>query len=193
MHDFKCLINKTYKKVSYPLPVVLEPMYLDHLQPLSLVIDEVKSGEIMIIEFFNNKVMRLFLVENNALNQIFGEPISLNSILKLECLDLKKKNEIANYIKLIFGSLKLSEMIANKNDLIDLENELMKYYLVCKNKEKVDLRKIRSVIFKSCKNHKFAEKIYLIIKNKPFDYFISSSTSLLIDLSLLTVQIENDT
>jgi hypothetical protein len=137
--------------------------------------------------------VRLFLVENNALNQIFGEPISLNSILKLECLDLKKKNEIANYIKLIFGSLKLSEMIANKNDLIDLENELMKYYLVCKNKEKVDLRKIRSVIFKSCKNHKFAEKIYLIIKNKPFDYFISSSTSLLIDLSLLTVQIENDT
>ena len=191
MSDFKCFVNKTYKKVSYPIPVVLEPMYLDHLQPLSLVIDEIKSGEILIIEFFENKVMRLFLVEDNSLNQIFGEPTASNAILTLKCQDLKKKLEIEQYIKNIYSQLKLSEMITNKNDLMDLENELMKYFLICKNKDKMEIRKIRSVIFKSCKNHKFAEKIYNLIKGQAFSYFTSTQTTIQVDLSLLSVQIKN--
>lgn len=82
-------------------------------------------------------------------------------------------------------------MITNKNDLMDLENELMKYFLICKNKDKMEIRKIRSVIFKSCKNHKFAEKIYNLIKNQAFSYFTSTQTAIQVDLSLLSVQIEN--
>ncbi len=95
------------------------------------------------------------------------------------------------YIKNIYSQLKLSEMITNKNDLMDLENELMKYFLTCKNKDKMEIRKIRSVIFKSCKNHKFAEKIYNLIKSQEFSYFISTPTTIQVDLSLLSVQIEN--
>lgn len=191
MRSFSCLINKTYKKVSYPLPVVLEPMYFDHLSPLSLIVDEIKSGEIMLIEFYNDKVFRLFLVENTSLNQIYGDPITKGIIFETKCIDLNKKNEIEKYIKTIYNQLKLSEMIINKNDLTDLENELMKYFLVCKNQDKIDLKKIRSVIFKNCKNHKFAEKIYFHIKNKPFNYFTYSSSNVRIDLNLLTVQIEH--
>jgi hypothetical protein len=190
MHEFRCLINKVYKKISYPTPVALEPLYLDHLQPLPIVIDEISSGEMMVIEFFNKKILKVFLVEDSKLNQIFGEPILNQEGVELFCQDWVKRNEIKKYIKWAYDQLRLNEMIANKNDLIDLENELMKYLLSCRSKEKNDLRKIRSLIFKSCKNHKFAEKIYSIIKNKLFDYYTSTLDRVNVDFDALAVQIE---
>jgi len=191
MHEFRCLINKTYKKVIYPTPVVLEPLYLDHLQPVPIVIDEVNSGEMIIVEFFNKTIFRVFLVENLKLNQIFGDPISSQKEIELFCQDWVKRNEIKEYIKWVYEQLKLNEIIANKNDLIDLENALMKYLLSCKNKEKNNLRKIRSLIFKSCKNPKFAEKIHSIIKSKMFEYYLPSLDRVKVDFESLTVQIEH--
>jgi hypothetical protein len=193
MHEFKCLINKVYKKVIYPTPVIIEPLYLDHLQPLPLVIDEINSGELMIVEFFNKKVLKVFLVENFNLNQIFGEPMDSQENLNLLCSDWVKRNEIEKHIRDVYEQLRLCEMVSNKNDLIDLENELMKHLLSCKNKEKNDLRKIRSVIFKSCKNHKFAEKIYSIMKNRMFNFYEQTQSKVSIDFGTLTVQIEDGT
>ncbi len=191
MHEFRCLINKVYKKVIYPAPVVLEPLYLDHLQPVQIVIDEVNSGEMMIIEFFNKTILKAFLVEGSNLNQIFGEPISNQEDMELFCQDWVKRNKIKEYTIWAYEQLRLNEIIANKSDLIDLENELMKYLLSCKNKEKNNLRKIRSLIFKSCKNPKFAEKIYSIIKNKMFDYYLPSLDRVSVNFESLTVQIEH--
>jgi len=191
MHEFKCLINKVYKKVIYPTPAIIEPLYLDHLQPLAVVVDEINSGEMMIVEFFNKKIQKVFLVENLSLNQIFGDPVDNQEEIELFCSDWVKRNEIEKYIKGVYEQLRLCEMVSNKNDLIDLENELMRHLLSCKNKEKNDLKKIRSVIFKSCKNHKFAEKIYSIMKSKIFDFYKQTQSKVSVNFNTLTVQIED--
>ena len=190
MREFKCLINKTYKKICYPIPIVIEPLYTENFKPLVLICDEIKSGDIMICEFINQKVESIFLTKNKNLHQIYGKPIDYNHDLVLKCAGIKKKFEIEKYIETVLFQLRLNELINNKNDLIDFENEIMKYLLACKSKDKVEQRKLRKLIFKTCKNVKLAEKICQIVKNTSFNHFEASYSTIQVYFSTLTVQSE---
>ena len=192
MHEFKCLINKTYKKISYPFSTVIETIFTNNLPPLSLIINEVKSGDLLVVEFIKNKPVRVFLIENEILHQIYGDPIDFFSKIQLQCLGLKKKIKIEEFIFNLYDQFSLNEMISYKNDFRDFENNLFKYLLLTKNEDKLDNKKLRSLSFKNFKNPHLAEKMSkTLIKNK-FNYFDLNETKLTIDFSSLTVQFIDD-
>ena len=192
MHSFKCLINKTYKKVSYPNVVSIEPLNHSNILPVSLITNEIKSGEILMIEFIDNTPIRIFVNNKNKMHQIFGTPINYDFSIELECINYEKKIRIEKFIHDIFINLSLNELIVNKNDLEDLENELTKYLLVVKRKDRIETRKIRSIVFKNCKSSNFAEKMCEMLKKEKFDYFERNFALVKMDFPSLTVQITNE-
>jgi hypothetical protein len=192
MNDFKCLINKKLKKISYPLQITIEALYSENIGPISLITNELKSGEILIIESSNKKIERIYKTSNNNLIQIYGDPYQYEFVLQLDCVYLGKIKKIKDFLNDFFLKLNLNELINNKNDLESLENELLEYFLLCKNETKIDMRKIRSIIFKNCKNVKLNEKMYSILKNCNFNEFELKNDTIKIDFSSQDVQFEYD-
>ena len=192
MHDFKCFINKTYKKVSYPNLVSIEPLNHSNIPPVALITHEIKSGEMIMVEFIGEKPVRIFVNDENKMHQIFGTPIYYDFTIELECYYYTKKLNIEVFIRSAYEHLSLNDLIVNKNDLEDLENDLIRYLLVSKSKDRIENRKLRSIVFKNCKASLFAEKMCDILKKKKFDYFERNFALVKMDFPSLTVQIIHD-
>jgi hypothetical protein len=192
MTRFECFLNKENKKISYPELAVIEPLFGAPLRALALFTPEIKSGELIIVEYFNNQIERIFKSENENIEQIYGLPnlVPENAVLKLAFLNKKKK--IEEYIADIYRSLSVNDLIAFKHDLNDFEKELIKYFLLCKTENKVNYKNLRSVVFKNCKNNKLAETICFYLKNKPFRHFGYDTTIVRVDFESLTVQFGYD-
>jgi len=192
VHEFLCLINKTHKKISYPQPTIVEGMFHSNLPPLSLIIDEIKSGEIMIVEMGFKKPMRVFVVQDESLFQIYGEPMNFFNVVEIECFGFTKKTKIEQFIFELFSQFSLNEMISYKNDFKDFENNIFKFLLLIKNANQYDNKKLRSLSFKSFKNPHLAEKMCKLLMKKKFNYFELTKTQVKVDFVNLNVQFKHD-
>ena len=191
MNTFECQISKNSKKISYPSPVVIDFLFKSSTPPILAYTNEIKSGELIILNIDNNKIKSIFRCNKNKLIQIYGEPVNPIKIT-VDCVGLNKKIKIENYITKIFENLSVNEIITFKNDLDNLEYDLMRYFLLCKNEQKIDLKKIRSICFKNCKNVNLSEKLYNMIKKDKFNYFDISPAKIKIDFLELTICLKKE-
>ena len=97
-NDFKCLINKTSKKITYPHPVILELLNFNNIGPISIVINEIRSGENLLIEFDKKTPKRIFTFVGNSVNQIYGPIINYNNVIEIDSIEYSKKKQIDKYI-----------------------------------------------------------------------------------------------
>jgi len=192
MTRFECFLNKENKKISYPELAVIEPLFGTPLKALALFTSEIKSGELIIVEYFNNHIERVYKSENENIEQIYGIPSSVQENIILTVAFLYKKKKIEEYIADIYRSLSIHDLITFRYDLNDFEKELMKYFLLCKTENKVNYKNLRSVVFKSCKNNKLAETICLYLKNKPFVHFGYDTAVIKINFENWIVQSDYD-
>ncbi len=190
MYEIRCLVNKTYKKVAYPISTIIEPLHCSNFSPLKLITNELRSGETLIVEFINEQPVRIFVVDNSSLMQIYGNTIEYSGTHKTKCIYHHKKLKIKQYIFGLYEKIRLNDLITHKNDLEDFENEITKYLLLCKNQEKLDSKRLRSIAFKNCKNTKLAEKLSGDMKHNMFCDFENVPTNVIINWDLLTVQFE---
>ena len=191
MYEIRCLVNKTYKKIAYPISTIVEPLHCNNFSPLKLITHELRSGETLIVEFHNDQPCRIFVVDDSSLLQIYGSTIDKSGTHKTKCLYHHKKQKIKRYVFELLEKIRLNDLITHKNDLEDFENEITKYLLLCKSKEKLDCKKLRSIAFKNCKNIKLAEKLSTDMKYNMFCDFENLTTDVIIDWDSLTVQFES--
>jgi hypothetical protein len=188
MIKFSCFLNKSNKKISYPEYTTIDPLFNSSLRTLPLITNELKSGEIILVEYFDNKITRVYKIYDNNLEQIYGENNQYENEITVKLYSYIKKTKIEEYINLLYLNLTLSELISNKHDLNDFQKELTKYLLLCKSKEKLNYKNIRSVVFKNCKNVQLVEKICLFLKKNPYNYFINDVSILKINFNDWSVQ-----
>lgn len=192
MISLKCFIHKTNKKISYPSPVIIEPLMSTNIGPLKLTTNELRAGEIILMCYNNKELTSIYKIDHLELVQIFGSPLCTEDKHIAQCDLYDKKTYISGIIFDIYRKIPLNELIDNKNDLCDLEGELMKYYLVSKSVEKIDKRRIRSICFKNCKNVKIAEKIYNLLNRLTLAFPIERQINVELDFVNLTVQYIHD-
>jgi hypothetical protein len=190
MTRLECFLNKENKKISYPELTVIEPLFGIPLKALALFTPEIKSGELIIVEYSNVQIERVYKIENENIEQIYGKPnlVPQNVVLTISFLEKKKK--IEEHISNLYRSLSVHDLIVFKHDLNDFEKELMKYFLLCKTENKINSKNLRSVVFRNCKNNKLAETICLYLKNKPFDYFMHDVATIKVNFENWIVQID---
>ncbi len=187
MNTFECQIARNTKKVSYPNPVVIDFLFKNSSCPIPAYTNEIRAGELIIINVNEyDKIKAVFRCVQDKIIQIYGDAVNPTKI-SLECIGLSKKKEIEKYIISIFNQLSINELIVFKNDLECLENALMGYLLICKNQDKLDSRKLRTICFKNCKDVNLCEKLYRLLTKNKFEYFEVSSTKVKIDLLNSTI------
>jgi hypothetical protein len=192
MTKFDCFLNKETKKISYPDLVYIEPLFGNKLKALALFTPEVKAGELIVVEYFNSAILRIYKIDDENIEQIYGEPSFTLENVTLKVLFLKKREKIEEYITNLYGSLPLSSLIDFRHDLNSLEKELIKYFLLCKSENKVVFKSLRSVVFKNCKSSKLSENICSYLKKKPFDYYKHDWSIIKLNFENWTVQFENE-
>lgn len=190
MNNFQLFINKTRKKISYPNSVIIEPLWHGNLPPLNLVTSEIKAGEILIVEYDKKIPLRVFKIIQDNLIQIYGEPIDYDLKIEFDNIFISKINTIKNYIYDVYNLLNINELINFKDDLECIENEIIKYFLFCKTNLKIDNKKIRSLIFKNCKDSKLSEKLDNLFKKNKIIWEEWNSTKLIVDFENFNVQYE---
>lgn len=191
MNNLKAYICKKTKKISYPQQVNIELLFAAPVVNLSLVTNEIRAGDILLIKQ-KNQILNIYKIENNKINQIHGNSNDEEAIIELSVSGYDKVLKIKEYLFWMFKDLALKTLIEEKHDLEDLENGLTEYLLNCKSANRIDMRKIRSLIFKSCKNTKLCEKLYFLFDNNRFNYFEWKNQILKIDFNNLIVQFSND-
>lgn len=191
MISAECFINKTYTKISYPAKSMIELVHAGKKGPYELCTSEILPGEIIIFVTKNNEKY-IYTIVNEELNQICGEHLNYYEETHAEVKHYKKAIRIKKYIIKLFNNLPLIDLISNKSDLETLEYQLTSYLLLCKNKNKFDLRRIRSIVFKSCKEVRMCEKIYSLISKIDFDDYDDSTQTLILNFANLSVQFNND-
>lgn len=190
MKEYRCFLNKENKKISYPSLTIIEPLFQQKLSPLNLITNELNAGDIILVEYINDQIKRIYKSSDFVnLEQIYGEPTESSKIITNTILCWTKKIQIEKYITSIIENLTLQDLINNKYDLNMFEKELTKYLLICKNEQKFNLRTCRSVIFKTCKDVRIAEKIYLFMKNNPFNFFLHEHSDIKFNFEQWTVQV----
>lgn len=96
MTRFECFLNKENKKISYPELAVIEPLFGTPLKALALFTSEIKSGELIIVEYFNNHIERVYKSENENIEQIYGIPSLVQENITLTVAFLYKKKKLKN-------------------------------------------------------------------------------------------------
>lgn len=184
-HDvtFDAFINQDNIVVSYPELIVIKPVFRTKIKPLSLFTNELVAGDIIVLEKNkNDKIIRVYQIHNNVLFQIFGDPVFFKRPkVTLNVQYYQKLMHIKKYITNIFDILPINDLIEFKNDLNMFEKELTKFLLMSISKEKVTYKRLRSIVFKSCKNQHISEKICLLCKNNHFDHFDNDYSEIIID------------
>jgi hypothetical protein len=187
MLSYKCVIVRTRKKISYPSLATIELINNNNIGPFKLVTNELRSGDILLIQLENDKTKKIFKIDDEV-NQIFGPPDIDEKCIQVFCNDYLKKVKIEKYIIEIYNNLYINELIIYKNDFEDFENEILKYFLITKEKNKIDYKKLRSICFKTLKNSKIADKVSLLLKYNSFDYFLNNKSKFIINFENLHVQ-----
>jgi hypothetical protein len=182
---------RTGKKISYPSLITIELVSANNLGPLKLITNEVRAGEVILIECEDNRYKKVYKV-NSEINQIYGDFSQNDNIIELYLADYIKKNKIEEYIKILYDNISVNELIIFKNDFEDFENEIIKYLLLTKRKDNLEYKKLRSICFKTIKNAKLAERMSYIIKHNIFDFFENTRTKFVINFETLNVQLINE-
>lgn len=166
---------------------MIDFLFKNSSPPIPAYTNEIRAGELIIINVNEyDKIKAVFRCVQDKIIQIYGDPINPTKV-NLECVGLNKKREIEKYIVSIFNQLSINELIVFKNDLECLENALMGYLLICKNQDKLDAKKIRTICFKSCKDVNLCEKLYRLLMKNKFEYFDVSPSKVKIDLLNSTI------
>lgn len=161
------------------------------LNLLSLITDQICAGDIIVFDG-ERKPKFIFKIQNNVISQIYGDCIEFDGEYVLEVAGLNKLKNINNYLYEVFQKLTLIDLIYYKNDLINIEKELIRYLLNTKSTEKCDLKKIRSIIFKNCKDVKVCEKIFLILKTNRYTFFDNHPGRIIVNFTNMSVQYQYD-
>lgn len=192
MIEFKYLICTSYGKICYPVPISIELLFHEKTSALSLVARELYPGEEILIGSVQKKILYIYKIDNNKLEQIYGEPIIEIDSIELVSEYIDKVNYTKKFVKGILETLSITELITNLQDLINAENELIKYYLMSKSESKIEKKRIRSILFKNVKNSKISEKIYQVINNKEYEFFKTVPIIVKVNFDDLTVQKEHE-
>ena len=187
MHDFKCFINKTEKKILSNSAVEIEPLYHDLIVPVNLITTEIKTGDIFIIEFNENIPIRIFTVSNNNLLQIFGSPVINPTTFNLNCIGYNVNIKIEELIFSIYNKFTLNEILEYKEEFQEFESHFYKHLLVNK---KLDHKKTKQIIFKTFKNEIIVKKIITIINKTNYIQPEVLLTKTTVNLLELTVQFD---
>jgi len=191
MHNLKACICKSNQKIFYPHSYSIELFLHNKICLLPLITDSISAGDIIV---FNDvkKPNFIFKIQKYEIFQIYGECTDLEHELELSVIGLNKLEHINSYLFEIFQKLSLSDLIYNKNNLIDIEKELIKYLLNTKSLDRLDNKKLRSILFKNCKNIRLCEKLFLILKSEKFIFYDLSPKCITIDFASMSVQYKND-